>query len=111
MWIGLSCHDLDQVRAADADPHVDVIAYGPVFPTRSKASPDPAVGIDGVRRARAATSKPLVAIGGIDPAGDPDSARAVLAAGADTLAVLGALCRANDLETAARRCLEALADS
>ncbi len=88
-WIGLSTHDLDQVRAADADPEVDVVAFGPVFTTRSKQRPDPVVGLEGLRRARRSTSKPLVAIGGIDTG---NLAR-VLAAGADTAAVLGAVCR------------------
>ena len=44
MWIGLSTHEEEQLRAADADPEVDVIAVGPVFPTTGKASPDPVVG-------------------------------------------------------------------
>ncbi|MCG8455861.1 MAG: thiamine phosphate synthase, partial [Holophagales bacterium] len=87
-WIGLSCHDPEQVRAADADPAVDVVACGPVYPTRSKARPDPVIGLEGVRQARRLTTKPLVAIGGIDAG----RLAAVLDAGADTAAVLGALC-------------------
>jgi thiamine-phosphate pyrophosphorylase len=62
--IGFSTHNLDQVREADALP-VDYIAIGPVFATGSKANPDPVVGLEGVRRARQVTAKPLVAIGGI----------------------------------------------
>ena len=89
MWIGLSTHDEEQLRAADADPEVDVIAVGPVFPTTGKASPDPVVGLDFLRRARGLTAKPLVAIGGI---GLGNLAQ-VLAAGADTAAVIGAVCR------------------
>jgi thiamine-phosphate pyrophosphorylase len=89
IWIGLSTHGEEQLRAADADPEVDVIAVGPVFPTTGKASPDPVVGLDFLRRARELTAKPLVAIGGIDAG---NLAR-VLAAGADTAAVIGAVCR------------------
>jgi len=89
MWIGLSTHDEEQLRAADADPEVDVIAVGPVFPTTGKASPDSVVGLGFLRRARELTAKPLVAIGGIDAG---NLAR-VLAAGADTVAVIGAVCR------------------
>ena len=37
----------------------------PVFATSSKKVPDPVVGLEGVREARAITDKPLVAIGGI----------------------------------------------
>ena len=38
---------------------------GPIFATSAKQNPDPVVGLDGLRAARAATKKPLVAIGGI----------------------------------------------
>jgi thiamine-phosphate pyrophosphorylase len=89
MWIGLSTHDEEQLRAAVADPEVDVIAVGPVFPTTGKASPDPVVGLDFLRRARELTAKPLVAIGGIDAGNLAE----VIAAGADTAAVIGAVCR------------------
>jgi thiamine-phosphate pyrophosphorylase len=89
MWIGLSTHDEEQLRAADADPEVDVIAVGPVFPTMGKASPDPVVGLGFLQRARELTAKPLVAIGGIDPGNVAE----VIAAGADAVAVIGAVCR------------------
>lgn len=89
MWIGLSTHGEEQLLAADADPEVDVIAVGPVFPTTGKASPDPVVGLDFLRRARSLTAKPLVAIGGIDAG----NVAQVLAAGADAAAVIGAVCR------------------
>ncbi|HEY7215044.1 MAG TPA: thiamine phosphate synthase, partial [Thermoanaerobaculia bacterium] len=59
--IGLSTHDDAQVAAADADPAVDVIAVGPVFPTTGKERPDPVVGLSFVARARARTAKRLVA--------------------------------------------------
>lgn len=90
VWIGLSAHDDDELNAAAADPEVDVVAVGPVFPTASKENPDPVVGLDFVRRARRATDKPLVAIGGLD---ESNLGRA-LEAGADAAAVLSAACRA-----------------
>jgi thiamine-phosphate pyrophosphorylase len=99
MWIGLSTHDEAQLAAADADPDVDVVAVGPVFPTAGKERPDPVVGLDFVRRARARTAKPLVAIGGIGA----ESVRAVLEAGADAAVVLGAVCRGDVGKNA--RCL------
>jgi thiamine-phosphate pyrophosphorylase len=101
--IGLSTHDEEQLAAADADPDVDVIAVGPVFPTVSKERPDPVVGLDFVRRARARTAKRLVAIGGI---GESNVAE-VLAAGADAAVVLGAVCRGNDIRANCRRLLAA----
>lgn len=103
--IGLSCHDEAQILRADRDPSVDVVACGPVFATMSKKNPDPTIGLEGVRAARAATGKPLVAIGGIDL----DNARRVLEAGADTVVVLGALCR-GDVARNSRRWVAALED-
>ena len=87
--IGRSTHDREQILEAAADPAVDVIAVGPVYGTRSKERPDPAVGLELVRWARTATDKPLVAIGGIDG----ETIAQVLAAGADAAAVISAVCR------------------
>ncbi|HEX3525983.1 MAG TPA: thiamine phosphate synthase [Thermoanaerobaculia bacterium] len=103
--IGQSTHDEAQLAAADEDADVDVIAVGPVFPTASKERPDPVVGLSFVRRARARTAKPLVAIGGIDAG----NAAAVLAAGADAVVVLGAVCRggARGIGESCRRLLAA----
>ena len=55
--------------------------------TSSKRKPDPVVGLEGIRAARAATKKPLVAIGGITRA----NARSVIDAGADSVAVISDL--------------------
>ncbi len=84
--LGVSTHNVEQVREADSGP-ADYIAFGPVFATSSKRNPDPVVGLDGIRVARAATAKPLVAIGGITRA----NARSVIEAGADSVAVIAEL--------------------
>jgi thiamine-phosphate pyrophosphorylase len=84
--IGFSTHNLSQLREADALP-VDYIAIGPVFATGSKANPDPVVGPEGVRQARQATQKPLVAIGGITR----QNCSQVKAAGVDSVAVISDL--------------------
>ena len=102
--IGVSTHDEGQFAAADADPEVDVIAVGPVFPTTGKENPDPVVGLQRVRWARERTRKPLVAIGGIGAG----NVAAVLAAGADAAAVLGAVCRGGVREVRAN-CLRLMA--
>lgn len=101
-WVGLSAHGEAQLAAADHDSAVDVVAVGPVFPTRSKQAPDPVVGLPFVTAARARTAKTLVAIGGIDAG----NVAAVLAAGADTAAVLSAVCR-GDVAANCRRLLRA----
>jgi thiamine-phosphate pyrophosphorylase len=84
--VGVSTHGESQlVRAADSP--VDYVAIGPVFATSSKQVPDPVVGLEGVRAARALTDKPLVAIGGITRA----NCAAVIEAGADSVAVISDL--------------------
>jgi len=87
-WLGVSTHNPEQIRDADLTS-ADYLAIGPVFPTSSKKRPDPVVGLEGVRRARALTCKPLVAIGGITRA----NAASVIAAGADSVAVISDLLR------------------
>jgi thiamine-phosphate pyrophosphorylase len=85
-WVGVSTHSPEQLRIADQSP-ADYLAIGPVFQTGTKENPDPVVGLEGIRTARALTTKPLVAIGGITRA----NAREVIAAGADSVAVIGDL--------------------
>jgi thiamine-phosphate pyrophosphorylase len=88
LWLGVSTHNPEQLREADTTTE-DYLAIGPVFATSSKERPDPVVGVEGVRRVRALTRKPLVAIGGITRA----NARAVIEAGADAVAVISDLSR------------------
>jgi thiamine-phosphate pyrophosphorylase len=102
--VGLSTHTGEQVCAAELSC-ADYIAIGPVFATGTKADTEPVVGLDGVRRARALTHKPLVAIGGITRA----NARSVIDAGADSVAVISALLAPGEtIEKVARDFLELL---
>jgi len=87
-WLGASTHNPEQLREADLTS-ADYLAIGPVFATSSKHRPDPVVGLEGVRRARQLTRKPLVAIGGITRA----NAASVIEAGADSVAVISDLLR------------------
>jgi len=87
-WLGVSTHNPEQLREADITS-ADYLAIGPVFATSSKDRPDPVVGLEGVRQARALTRKPLVAIGGITRA----NAASVIEAGADSVAVISDLLR------------------
>jgi len=100
-WVGYSTHSLEQISLAD-QTSADYIAYGPVFSTTSKGNPDPVVGIEGLRRARATTRKPLVAIGGITL----ENVFEVLAAGADSVAVISDLLKAPDIGAHAKKYLE-----
>jgi thiamine-phosphate pyrophosphorylase len=84
--IGVSTHGDRQFMSAGEGP-ADYVAIGPVFATTSKQNPDPVVGIEGVRAARAIAAKPVVAIGGISRS----TCAAVLEAGADSIAVISDL--------------------
>jgi thiamine-phosphate pyrophosphorylase len=85
-WLGVSTHNPEQLAEADKTA-ADYLAIGPIFATRSKQNPDPVVGLEGLRRARELTRKPLVAIGGITRS----NAASVIAAGADSVAVISDL--------------------
>lgn len=107
--IGLSLKTVAQARAAPLE-HLDYVAIGGVFETRSKDNPDPPVALQGFKtilaavRARAA-DMPVVAIAGIDSG----NAASVIEAGADGIAVISALSLASD-PAAACRTLRAIVD-
>jgi thiamine-phosphate pyrophosphorylase len=95
--VGCSTHGIDELRRAAREP-VDYVAFGPVFPTTTKASPDPVVGLERLREARRQAELPLVAIGGITAG----NAAEVVAAGADGVAAIAGLLRAPDVARAVR---------
>jgi thiamine-phosphate pyrophosphorylase len=101
--VGLSTHSPAQVEEADRSS-ADYIAFGPVFPTQSKQRPGAPVGLEGLRAARKATGKPLVAIGGITV----ENARAVIEAGADAVAVISGLLEHSDVGAKAQQFLQIL---
>jgi thiamine-phosphate pyrophosphorylase len=90
--IGFSTHNTEQLRAALRRSCIDYVAYGPVFPTRSKERPDPVQGLDALRDAACAASLPLVAIGGITL----ETITSVIEAGAAAAAVIGAIGQSSD---------------
>jgi len=96
--VGLSTHNLAQVRASVDEP-IDYIGVGPVYATPTKDIPDPTLGLDVMGEMIAAAAHPAVAIGGIDAERLP----AVLAAGARNFAVVRAVCSSSDPYSAIRR--------
>lgn len=92
--------EAERVWAAD----VDYVGVGPVYGTTSKANPAPPLGLAMLQRIAAACPKPVIAIGGIGA----DRIAEVIGAGAHGVAVLSAVAGADDPESAARRCREAL---
>lgn len=83
--IGISTHNLEQVKLAALMP-VDYVAIGPIFPTATKKSENPPVGVEELRLVRQTLGPiPLVAIGGITAR----NIGLVLEAGAHAAAVIG----------------------
>ncbi|MET0312669.1 MAG: thiamine phosphate synthase [Burkholderiaceae bacterium] len=97
VFIGWSVETPAQVLQSALLP-VDYLGVSPVFTTPTKTDTKTPWGLEGLRHVRAMTALPLVAIGGIHRA----NAREVVQAGADSLAVVSALCSADDPEAAAR---------
>ncbi len=100
--IGLSLKTIAQAQTAPLD-HLDYVAIGGVFVTRSKDNPDSPVGLSGLGDIVAAVRKrapamPIVAIAGIEASNAAD----VIAAGADGIAVISALSLAADPAAAAK---------
>ena len=100
--IGLSTHNLEQAEAAARAGIADYVGFGPMFPTTSKAHPDPVQGLDGLRAVHRRVALPIVAIGGISARTMPE----VLAAGADAVAMIGDLVHAEDIAATVRLLLE-----
>jgi thiamine-phosphate pyrophosphorylase len=82
------------VAAAGAD----YVGFGHIYRTSTKPKPGPPVGLEELSRACGAVGIPVVAIGGITAANAAD----VLRAGAWGVAVVGAVCAAEDPQSAAR---------
>lgn len=87
---GRSCHDADELRAAQ-DDGVDYVTVSPVYATASKPGYGPPLGIDGLASLVTATKLPVYALGGVDR---PAAVAACRSAGAHGVAVMGAIMRA-----------------
>lgn len=97
VFIGLSVETPADVQRAQLES-VDYLGVSPIYPTPTKQDTAPPWGLDGLRQVRGMTELPLVAIGGIHL----QTAAPVLASGADGLAVVSALCGADDPKAVAQ---------
>jgi thiamine-phosphate pyrophosphorylase len=79
--IGVSCHTVDEVIAAEAEG-ADYVLFGPVFAPLSKSSPLAPRGLDQLARAAAGVRIPVLALGGVTE----ENASACVAAGAAGIA-------------------------
>ncbi len=98
--LGVSCHDLGEIDAVRGA--ASYVAFGPVYPPRSKHSALPPRGTAGLRAA-VARGVPVFALGGLTP----ENAGEVRAQAAHGLAVIGAGLGADDPATAVASLWEA----
>ncbi len=105
MRIGWSVHDRVELDEACRWPAgtVDYLGIGPVFPTTTKADAKSPLGLDGLAALVATSPLPCVAIGGITL----ERAAGVWTTGVAGLAVVSAVCTAEDPAAAARALLAA----
>lgn len=88
--IGLSVESWEDVeRAQNLD--VDYLGVSPVFDTPTKTDTKGAWGLEGLKKIKAFSKHPLVAIGGLNRS----NAKEVILAGADCIAVVSAICSAD----------------
>jgi thiamine-phosphate pyrophosphorylase len=99
--LGGSADSAEEARALAAEG-ADYAGIGPVFPTSSKDDAGPVLGIDDLARAVREVDLPLIAIGGITP----ENLATVLQTGVHGVAVLSAVCLADDPAAATRRMRE-----
>ena len=85
LLLGLSASSLAEAREGEREGAA-YIGAGPVWETPSKPDADPAIGLDGLGEICAATTIPVVAIGGIDATNAAECMRA----GASGVAVVRA---------------------
>lgn len=95
--IGYSIEYLEQLDSENARA-ADYLAASPVFGTSTKTDTVTEWGLDGVAEIRKLTKKPLVAIGNLKV----HNAASVVRAGADSIAVVSAICLAENPEKAAK---------
>ncbi len=99
--VGISASGYDKVIEADKLP-VDYIGCGAIFPTVTKQDVN-VRGLEVLKKIRTANiTKPIIAIGGIDKTNVAD----VIKAGADGVAVVRAVCGAQDIKKEAQEIKE-----
>jgi thiamine-phosphate pyrophosphorylase len=104
--LGVSINTFEQIDEAHK-LNIDYLSLSPVFPTPTKPDTTPAFGIEGLKKARHMTSRPLMTIGGIDKTNLKD----IVDTGMDGVAVVSAICSAPSPRMAARELAEIIRQS
>lgn len=96
--VGYSSHSLVEAKKAAAEG-ADYVAFGAIFPTRTKGAGHPVQGLPKLKAAVQSVDVPVVAIGGINC----DNIAGVIETGADSVAMITALSGATDIEGTVRQ--------
>jgi len=104
--VGISAETPELAQAAERGG-ADYVGTGPVYPTGSKADAGDAVGRERIAEVSRAVRIPIVAIGGISESNAAD----VIRAGAAGVAVISAVMRAAEPESATRALLRAATEA
>lgn len=89
--IGLSVNTLQQIHDSKAMP-IDYLGLGAIFPTANKPNIETIWGLEGLKKASAIASHPIIAIGGIEH----HTLKSVINHGAAGIAAIGAFHNAKD---------------
>lgn len=99
--VGLSITSAAQLKQPDAEA-ADYLGAGPIYAQTTKPDASTPLGIEGFAALRSQSSRPMMAIGGIDAG----NAGAIFAAGAEGIAVVSAIMAADDCEAAAQALIQ-----
>ncbi len=105
--IGYSTHNQQEAELTAGlagKGFIDYISCGPVFATRTKKDARAVVGIEGLKKVRAATKLPLVAIGGLTE----ENLQEVLNTDIDAVAVISDLLLAQEISAKTKQLIETI---
>ncbi len=100
-FLGLSIGFAEELEACDWSD-IDNIGIGPVYETNTKANHRPAIGVATFEKISSLAPVPTFAIGGIEPA----HIEAIKQTGAGGVALISAICMAEDPYKAAKRLVD-----
>ena len=98
--LGLSIENEQQLKEAEHLP-IDYIGLSAIFATPTKTNTKKHWGVEGLKSALETTKRPIVGIGGINESNIPE----LMATGVHGLALVSAICQADDPKAAAQHLL------
>lgn len=90
--IGYSAHSIEEALAAER-AGADYIAFGAIFPTKTKGAGHPVQGVERLGELCKMIKRPVVAIGGINRS----NIKSVISAGADSVAMITGISQAENV--------------